>query len=347
MILAAGLGTRLRPLTFCRPKVLVPVLGATMLEFWLGRLHEAGFDGVVVNAYHLAAELVDYVASRPWPMRVEVRSEPILLGTGGGIRNVLDFFQGEPFLVVNGDVLSNAPLKDLYHRHVKLGRSVSMLMHHWPAFNNVAVDPDGGILAFGREAKDLLEARSRLSLLAYTGIQVINPEILEDLPAGQPSEILDTYRSRIVRGDQPVALFEPALYWREMGSLTGYLDLNRELSSAPGSFLSPVPTGKRIVIHERARVGPDVRLKGLVVVGKGSVVMEGAELEDSILWDGVQVGKGARLKNCVVADGVRVAGAHEWKIMVKGHPEAVSAPAVHTAGPVGRFPEGQRAGSTP
>jgi mannose-1-phosphate guanylyltransferase len=281
---------------------------------------------VVVNAYHLAEKLADFVSSRPWPMEVEVRAEPILLGTGGGIRNVLDFFRGEPFLVVNGDVLSNAPLSALYHRHVESGRSVSMLMHHWPAFNNVAVDPDGRILAFGREAKDLSVIQSRLSLLAYTGVQVMSPEVLKDLPAGQPGEILDTYRNRIARGDPPEAMFEPDLHWREMGSLTGYMDLSRELSSAPASFLQPVPTGRRIVIHEGARVDADVRLEGLVVIGKDSVVMEGAELEDSILWDGVRVEKGARLRNCVVADGVRVTGAHEHEIMINARRQAVPLP---------------------
>ena len=316
MILAAGLGTRLHPLTFSRPKVLVPVMGVTLLEFWINRFHQEGFEGLVINAYHLSERVVDAVAGGRWPIPVEVRVETTLLGTGGGIRNVLDYFEGGPFVVVNGDVVCDASLKDLLDRHVESGVSVSLLMHDCPPFNNVAVDADGKVLGFGREAEDLLRLHAgEMRLSAFTGIHVINPEVLEDLPAAYPGDILATYRRLIVEGCPPRSEWEAGLYWREMGSLSSYRNLNAELGVAAGSFLQPFPTGSQIRVHERARIEPGVRMRGTVVVGEGSRVMEGAELEDTILWDGVLVERGARLRNCIAADGVTVAGIHEDEII--------------------------------
>ncbi len=87
MILAAGLGTRLLPLTNCRPKALAPLRGVTLLEFWIERLYRSGFDAVFLNAYHLKDRLAAAVSERQWPIPVTVLREPVLLGTGGGIRS--------------------------------------------------------------------------------------------------------------------------------------------------------------------------------------------------------------------------------------------------------------------
>jgi mannose-1-phosphate guanylyltransferase len=155
MILAAGQGTRLLPLTRVRPKVLSPVVGITMLEFWIHQLHQAGCEAVVVNAFHLHEKMVAAVEERTWPIPVQVLVEPLLLGTGGGLRNALDFFEDEPFVALNGDMLCNAPFQELYRQHLRSGRLVSLLMHDWPRFNNVAVGEDGQILGFGGEADRL------------------------------------------------------------------------------------------------------------------------------------------------------------------------------------------------
>jgi mannose-1-phosphate guanylyltransferase len=316
MILAAGLGTRLHPLTLSRPKVLVPVMGVTVLEFWINRFHQEGFDGVVINAHHLSERLVDAVAGKSWPISVEVRVETTLLGTGGGIRNVLDYFEGRPFVVVNGDIVCNVSLRNLVDRHVRSGGSVSLLMHDCPPFNNVAVDSNGWVLGFGRDTEELLRPHAgAVRLSAFTGIHVINPEVLENLPLAHPCDILATYRRLIREGEPPRSETEPGLYWREMGSLTSYRNLNAELGVAEGSFLDPIPTGNEIQIHERAWVEPGVRMRGMVVMGEGAHVMEGAQIEDTILWEGVRVERGARLRNCIVADGVSVAGFHEDEII--------------------------------
>jgi mannose-1-phosphate guanylyltransferase len=316
MILAAGQGTRLRPLTLVRPKVLAAITGSSVLDFWIRRLHHAGFEAVVINAYHLHERLVAAVRNGHWPIPVHVVVEPELLGTGGGIRNVLDFFEGQPFLAINGDIICDAPLQDLRHQYFESGSAAGLLMHEYPEFNNVAVDSRGRILGFGDEAKRLVAGNSDWRCLAFSGIHIIHPEILGDFPEGHPGDILTAYRAMIDAGHAPVALQWPGLFWREIGAIASYRNLHRELGSLEENIIPPLQTGRAIWLDPEAEVSPDVELRGYVSIGSGTRVMHGAVLEDSVLWDNVVIRRGSRLRNCIVADGVAVAGCHDNEIII-------------------------------
>ncbi len=316
MILAAGQGTRLRPLTLVRPKVLVPINGSSVLDFWIERLYRAGFEAVVINAWHLQERLVAAVRSKRWPIPVHVRVEPMLLGTGGGIRNVLDFFGEEPFLVINGDVICDVSLEDFQRRYFESGSPAGLLMHDYPEFNNVAVNSHGFILGFGPDAAKLVAEDADLRCLAFTGIQIMHPEVLGAFPAGRPGDILAAYRAMIGGGRAPLAFQRPTFFWREMGSVARYRSLHDELGRLEENLLPPLPTGKAVWVDPEAEVSMDARLKGYVSIGRGTRVAEGVELEDSVLWDRVEVHPGSRLRGCVVADGVRVTGSHENEVII-------------------------------
>jgi mannose-1-phosphate guanylyltransferase len=317
MILAAGLGTRLRPLTYVRPKALVPVLGSTVLDFWLNRLQCMGFGGVVINAYHQPEKIQEAVEARGFEIPVQVAVERELLGTGGGIRNVLDFFAGEPFMVVNSDIVSDVPLGDLVRQFVGQDSEVALLLHDYPVFNNVAVDEAGNILGFGEEARNLARHRPTIRLLAFTGIHFLRPKVLRHLPIGQPSDILALYRHRIAAGWPPRAMFVTDLFWREMGSIDAYWALHREMARYPAGFLTPFQTGQPCWQHPQAVLSADARLGGVVMLGAGSRVMRGCQLEDVILWDHVTVEPGTVLRNCLVTDGMNCSGRYEDQILLR------------------------------
>jgi NDP-sugar pyrophosphorylase family protein len=316
MILAAGIGTRLLPLTSSCPKALVPLRGATMLEFWVERLYRCGFDAVFLNAYHHKDRLAFAVSERQWPIPVKVLNEPALLGTGGGIRSAAEHFGDESFAVINVDVVSDADLRLLYASHKLAGAEVSLLVHDWPAFNNVAVSEDGLVLGFGQEAQAIVERVNGVRLMAFTGIHFINPSALAGTAPGVPGDILDIYRTLIVRGVFPAAITQPGLLWREMGSVESYRNLTRELAEIKPGRLLPVKTGEHVSIHPDAVVHPESSLKGSVVAGRGTRICQGASLEDVILWDKVTIEKGATLKDCIVADGMTISGRHSGKIFV-------------------------------
>jgi mannose-1-phosphate guanylyltransferase len=318
MILAAGLGTRLLPLTNCRPKALVPLRGVTLLEFWIERLHRFGFDAVCLNAYHLKDRLSATVSKRQWPMPVKVLEEPVLLGTGGGMRSAAEHFADEPFAVINVDIISNVDLNKLYERHKHDGVEVSLLLHDWPEFNNVAVSEDGFVLGFGREAEEIKKRGNGVRLMAFTGVHLVNPSALAGTAAGMPEDILNIYRRLIAKGAPPRAITQQGLFWREVGSVRSYGKVTGELCQLEPGFLLPVRTGQNISIDPEAVVHPDSSLKGSVVAGRGVRICEGVSLENVILWDEVRIEKGSSLKDCIVADGMSISGSHTGKIFAPG-----------------------------
>ncbi len=320
MILAAGLGTRLRPLTEVRPKVLVPLNGLPILDFWIWRLHASGYEAVVVNASHLSEQLHRAVQESSWPIPVEVRVEKQLLGTGGGIRNVLDFFGEEPLTVINGDVISDADLKKLRETHESGESSVTFLMHDCPPFNNVAVSLHGAVMGFGQKAKERSSLGADVTLEAFSGIHVVNPSCFRRAPSGQPFDILNLYDELILKGDPPRACYQKGLWWREMGTIETYGALCRELSSKHMEFLKPIETGARIVVHPQSRLARDAVLKGCVTVGRGCSVGRRVTMKDTILWNDVQVDDDCHLQGCIVADGARVTGNHVREVIVRTSP---------------------------
>jgi mannose-1-phosphate guanylyltransferase len=318
MILAAGLGTRLLPLTNCRPKALTPLRTVTMLEFWIENLFRCGFEGVFLNAFHRRELIGEAVSEGHWPGPVKVLYEPVILGTGGGIRTAAEHAGEEPFAVVNADILSDADPGALCELHRLSGAKVSLLLHDWPQFNNVAVSKDGLVLGFGAEAKEIREKNETVRLMAFTGIHFINPSALACVPLGAPCDIIQVYRELIARNEPVAALFQKDLFWREMGALDSYAKLTMELAGlAPGRF-DPIRTGEAVTIHPQARIHPGCRLEGSVAVGRGSVVCEGVSLENVILWDDVRIEKGSCLKECIVADGMNISGNHSGKVFAPG-----------------------------
>ncbi len=318
MILAAGLGTRLLPLTNSRPKALVCLRGVTLLEFWIDRLNRCGFNEVILNAYHQKDRIARAVSARRWPIPVKVLNEPVLLGTGGGIRAAVEYFGEEPVAVINVDIISNIDLTSLYERHKSSGAKVSLLLHDWPAFNNVAVNEEGAVLGFGRKAEAIQMKGNGVRLLAFTGIHFITPSALAGIASEVQVDILNIYRGLIARGAPPMALFQQDLFWREVGSIESYSKVTQELTKLKPDSLRPVPTGENISVHPEAVIHPDCKLKGSVVAGRGVRVSEGVCLENVILWNDIRIEKGSCLKDCIVADGMTISGSHTGKVFAPG-----------------------------
>lgn len=216
MVLAAGLGTRLAPRTDVLPKPLFPVGGVPVLGRMLGNLGRAGFTDAVVNVHHLAPSIEDYLDEREFGLKVLSVFEPELLDTGGGMKNVEDFFDDGPFLAVNGDVVTDLDLAGVYEFHLSHEAAASMVFTDCPRHNTVQVK-DGRVASFSREEK--LEG-SRF--LTFSGIQVIDPWVLSLLPKGEPASIIDAYREMLARGMAVMALVEDTTRWHDMGSFEGF-----------------------------------------------------------------------------------------------------------------------------
>lgn len=295
MILAAGLATRLRPLTNSRPKVLIPIQNRPLLHWLVEYLYGAGAEEVIINSHHLSDKLFDAVQRANFPIPVHVQKEKILLGTGGSIRNVADFWDERPFVVINGDILSSIDLREVCLRHESSGATVTLVLKDEPRFNQVEVAGDGRILSFsGGSEKGL----------AFTGIHVLNPEVLTNIPADVPTSIIDCYLKLVSKGKKVMAHVAKGQYWRELGSLEGYLRVHQELFQLRKAPFQGLQVGGKSVVHESARLGSNTRLDGMICIGRDCELDNEVEIEGSIIWDQVRVKTGCSIRGSIIGDGV-------------------------------------------
>ncbi len=288
MILAAGLGTRLLPYTRLRPKPLFPVLGEPLLKRIIGQLRAAGLGPIVVNAHHLAGQIAACLADEP---DLILQREDTELGTGGGLRLALPHFQGRPVLVTNGDIFHDIDYRQVLAGHQASGCPLTMVMHDLPRFNSVPVAGGRvlGLPAGGRPAEVPPGARR----LAFTGIHVVEPALLADIPSGSFHSILDRYQGHLDEGGQIHALTVRDHFWRDIGTPRDYLELHRHLLLADGAAPS-------FRLAPGVRLGREVTLDDWGYVGAGAVIGDRARLARVVVWEGAEIPAGQALADCLV-----------------------------------------------
>jgi NDP-sugar pyrophosphorylase family protein len=247
MILAAGLGTRLRPLTSHRPKALVTVAGRTLLELVLARLQSFGVGEVIVNAHHHAEMIVKYLeANNHFGMRIEVSREDELLDTGGGLKKAAWFFleggksAAEPFLLHNVDVLSSIDLGLMLRCHIEQQALATLAVQQRETSRYLLFDVQGHLCGRrpGRGAQDeLARPASGLQPLAFSGIHVISPRLLAEMREEGAFSIIDAYLHLAARGEKIVAFRADAAYWRDLGRPENIAQAAGDL--ATGAYSAP------------------------------------------------------------------------------------------------------------
>jgi NDP-sugar pyrophosphorylase family protein len=207
MVLAAGLGTRLRPLTNSRPKALVEVGGRTLLEIALERLRLFGIQEVIVNVHHFADMMVDYVTSKHnFGMRIEISREELLLDTGGGLKKAAWFFRGDtdPFVLHNVDVISSIDLNRMARYHQENGALATLAVHDRTTSRPLVFD-------------EVLRLQGRGPGFAFSGIHMISPRLLPMLTEDGVFSIIDSYLRLTAQGEKILGFRADEYYWRDLG----------------------------------------------------------------------------------------------------------------------------------
>ena len=206
MIFAAGLGTRLKPITDNLPKALVPIAGKPLLEHIILKLIRSGFDEIIVNVHHFPDLIIDFLKSKNYfGIRIEISDERnYLLDTGGGIRNAAWFLDdGKSFLVHNVDILSNVDLQKLYQKHLQTNSLATLVVSERDTFRYLLFDDDlklkGWVNEKSGELKPIGFKNPQLyKKLAFSGIQILSPEIFRLMNDLQPKfPVMDFYLSNI------------------------------------------------------------------------------------------------------------------------------------------------------
>jgi aminoglycoside/choline kinase family phosphotransferase len=221
LVLAAGLGTRLRPWTERLPKPLFPVGGVSMLGRLVRQLAAAGCEAVAVNTHHLAPAIADEMTRRDWDIPVTIRHEPQILGTGGAIANLSDFWDQRPFMVVNGDIVTAVDFADVYRFHLRHGDPATLAMVDHPALNSVVLDADGGIARLRPPPAQAAVARAAGRLATFTGIQVLDPLVLDFIPSSGFADSIAAYEALQVAGHR-LRAFQTTAAWTDAGTPDRY-----------------------------------------------------------------------------------------------------------------------------
>jgi len=278
IILSAGYGTRLWPLTEDRTKPALPILGKPLVGYVAEYVASYGFDDIVVNLHHrpesVRAALGD--GSR-FGVKLHYVEEPVILGTSGALDNTREFFAHETFLAINGKIITDIDLNAALETHRRTNAIATLVLlanTKRERFSVVAVD-EGRITRFG----GMPDEQSAETPLMFTGIQILEPRIFDYIPRGVFSHsTTDVYPHAIAKGET-IAAHIASGTWRELSTLKRYVDISVEL------------------LKERGE---------LYTTGKNCTIASTAQVTDSVLWDNVNVGSKARVSHCVLGDGVRL-----------------------------------------
>lgn len=285
LLLCAGLGTRLRPLSYVRAKAAIPVAGRPLVARILEWLAASGGRDVVVNLHHLPATITRVVGDgAEFGLRVRYSWEPHVLGSGGGPRHALPLLDGDPFLLVNGDTLCPADLGALVRAHEASGALVTMTLvpNLWPEhYGGVIVDDKGAVMGFTRRG----DPRPSYH---FVGLQCVAKSVFAGLEDGVPAESVNgVYRTLLAEQPGRIRAFVTGAHFDDIGTPADYLTTSARFAAALPGGTSPVPPT--------------------------CLVAPSARLVHATLWDDVIVEDDAVLERVIVTDGVRVPAATAWR----------------------------------
>ena len=320
IVLAAGLGTRLGPITQWIPKPMVPVFGVPIIQHNLIQLREQGIREIIVNLHHMPVQIIQHLKDgNHFGVKVHYSLEPTIMGTAGGIKKVEAQLQDGTFVVVNADTYRVMDLKTVLRHHKRKKRVLTLLLQenpHLPPERAVWVDKRGAVVRF----LDLYQKDGDQGTPAdFLGVQVAEPELLSHIPPDQPWEIHRVYMRLLSSGSRVGGHLQLG-YWKDLGSLDGYWQIHMDtldgrcpleipgVSREPGVWLADgvmLGPGVRIeppvYLGPASRVGQGARIGPYAVLGGQCLIDRGARVFRSILWEGVRVQENAVVEGLLVS----------------------------------------------
>lgn len=292
LLLAAGLGTRLRPLTDQIPKALLPVYGTPLVGLHIERLLAPAESGpavgrIVVNAHHLAPRIAAYIGEHRLRERIEISHEPEILGTGGAIAKAAPRLRSDPFAALNADALFAAPLAAAFAFHTARDAAATLVLLRDGAHPLVRAEGD-------RVAEILRDPAA--GAFTFTGFQVVSRAFAALLPGGVFHDVRDTYRRLAREGRLGAFIFDPpeGAPFLDVGTPGSYLEAHR---------LCAGPAGDRLGLRPRAG---GARVEGYGHADASARVGRDARIERSVVLPDAEIGRGVRVSDSIIGPGARI-----------------------------------------
>ena len=243
MILAAGLGTRLRPLTEKIPKPLLPLAGQPLIVWNLLLLRQHGIKDVMINLHYLGHLIEQELGDgSEWGLGIRYSSEPVILGTGGGIKNIESFFEGESLLILNGDTVIDLNLTEVMAQHVARGGVATMVLREDPEVERwgvVETTADHQVRTINGRGWMAHNPESQLLRYMFAGVHVVDHRLLSHCPSGEPSSIIDGYVAELEHHSL-VHGYVTTGYWSDIGTLERYTQAQGDFDAGRIDLLSRV-----------------------------------------------------------------------------------------------------------
>ena len=290
-ILGAGLGTRLRPLTNQVPKPLVPLFHRPLAAWTVDACRRAGIRRFAINTHHLPEQWSAFPAAAGLdPHLCTFFHEPVLLETGGGLKNIQPWIGDQALLVHNGDIFSTMPLEKLIAAHESSGLPVTLALRSGGADKRIAFDPASHLVVDVRNELGIAKGTH-----VFSGIYCVNPEVLDLIPAGEVISVIPAFLELARRGKLGAIILDEG-EWLDLGDRESYLAAHRSLALAPP-------------VHHTAVIGKGATVIDSVI-GPGAVIDSGAVVRQSVVWPGTRVEADADLDRCIVCGPAPVRGRH-------------------------------------
>lgn len=287
MILAAGFGTRLFPLTIDRTKPAIPFLGKPLVGYVAEYLARYGFREIVVNVHHQPDSVIAALGNGD-DFGVEIRysiEQPNILGTAGALDHARDLLGDSTFLTINGKLITDIDLTAAIETHRKTNAVATMVLQrniHRERFTEVLVD-NGRITGFGGMPESTPLSAGSDSPYMYTGIQILEPRVFDYIPRGIYSDIVPSFYRPAIEAGETIAAHVSDGRWFELSTMKRYLDISMAMIGGGGN-----------------------------VTGWHTEIAEQSSVSDSVLWDEVIVEPGARLERTIVGDGVVIRSGQKF-----------------------------------
>lgn len=326
-VMCAGLGTRLRPLTYTISKPMIPVANKPVLEYTIDLLSSHGIKDIIVNLHFKPEDIKAYFEDgRQWGTRITYSLEKKLMGTAGGIKKMESLLKDGTFLVMSGDGLTDIDITALMKFHRQKGGDVTIALKEIGTrleYGIAAVNKNSRIARF-LEKPNWGEVFHGMDTGINTGIYVFEPGILKHIPKDKEFDFAKNLFPLLMKKKKKIFGYYTKDYWCDIGNLIQYRMSHKDILEGrvkvkidgahrgrkwigegceidPSAFLSG-----SIMVGKNCRIKANVEVSGATVIGNNSYVDEGAILKDCIIWDNAYIGKGVRIENCIIGKNARV-----------------------------------------
>ena len=321
MVMAAGMGSRLEPLTLSVPKPLIKIANVPVMDILLNNLKKIGINDVIANTYYLSEQIIErYNAKRAVDINFSYVKEDELSGTAGGLKKCQHFFdEGEDFLVTSADGFFDIDLKKVFDSHKKSGAIATIVSKNVPEDEvsnfGVIVCDDNSFVSEFQEKPTKEEAKSTL---VNTGIYVFNYKIFDYIPANTFYDFAKNVFPSLMTDNQKINVYQTNEYWCDIGTIGQYRQTHKDLFNNVIN-VDDVKIkdfyNSKLISGKNEKISRSTQFRGNNVIGNNCIFEDDVQIENSVIYDNVKIIKNSVIKNSIIAENSIISGNIDNKVI--------------------------------